>query len=74
MKLTQKMLALMRDSNVSPIWLARKLNLTYEELLHAVNGKIELDLEQAKILLAMFGAEELARVIDWEGMNVRCPI
>lgn len=74
MKLTQKMLALMRDSNVSPIWLARKLNLTYEELLHAVNGKVELDLEQAKILLAMFGAEELARVIDWEGMNVRCPI
>lgn len=74
MKLTQKMLALMRDSNVSPIWLARKLNLTYEELLHAVNGKVELELEQAKILLAMFGAEELARVIDWEGMNVRCPI
>lgn len=74
MKLTQKMLALMRDSNVSPIWLARKLNLTYEELLHAVNGKVELDLEQAKILLAMFGAEELASVIDWEGMNVRCPI
>lgn len=74
MKLTQKMLALIRDSNVSPIWLARKLNLTYEELLHAVNGKVELDLEQAKILLAMFGAEELASVIDWEGMNVRCPI
>lgn len=74
MKLTQKMLALMRDSNISPIWLARKLNLTYEELLHAVNGKVELELEQAKILLAMFGAEELARVIDWEGMNVRCPI
>lgn len=74
MKLTQKMLALMRDSNVSPIWLARKLNLTYEELLHAVNGKVELELEQAKILLAMFGAEELASVIDWEGMNVRCPI
>lgn len=74
MKLTQKMLALMRNSNVSPIWLARRLNMTYEELLHAVNGKHELELEQAEMLLAMFGAEEMAKVIDWEGMNVRCPI
>lgn len=74
MKLTQKMLALMRDSNVSPVWLARRLNMTYEELLHAVNGKYELELEQAEMLLALFGAEAMANVIDWEGMNVRCPI
>lgn len=74
MKLTQKMLALMRDSRVSPKWLAKELGMTIEELLQVVHGEAVLEIEQAEMLMSMFGAEEMAKVIDWEGMNVRCPI
>ena len=32
------------------------------------------DYEQSKRLLEIFGAEAMAQVIDWEGMNVRNPL
>lgn len=32
------------------------------------------DYKQSKRLLEIFGAEVMAEVIDWEGMNVRNPL
>lgn len=74
MKLKRRFLFLMRESKVTPTWLAKELGLSLIGLARVVNGKDELDEEQSKQLMAMFGAEEMSSVIDWEGMNVRCPI
>lgn len=74
MKLTKKFLLLMRKNSVSMLWIAKELEIGILDLIESLNGNYALDYEQSRQLVAMFGAEAMARVIDWEGMNVRCPI
>lgn len=74
MKLTKKFLLLMRKNSVSMLWLAKEIKISILDLIESINGNYELDYEQSWQLVAMFGAEEMAKVIDWEGMNVCCPI
>ena len=46
--------------------------------LTELNAKLLLglpfDYEQSERMINAFGAEKMVKVIDWEGMNVRCPI
>lgn len=51
-----------------------EFGITLSELNRMLGRRIPFEYEQAKLLVRLFGAEEMAKVIDWEGMNVRCPI
>jgi hypothetical protein len=41
--------------------------------LRIITGQ-PLNYEISKKIITMFGATAMITVIDWEGMNVRCPI
>lgn len=64
---------IMRRAKVSLMFLAWELNMKQRDLVRvATQGAF--DYEQSKRLLEIFGAEAMAQVIDWEGMNVRNPL
>lgn len=64
---------IMRQAKVSLMLLAWELNMKQRDLVRiATHGAF--DYEQSKRLLEIFGAEAMAQVIDWEGMNVRNPL
>lgn len=44
------------------------------ELMTILLLGLPFDYEQSERMIRAFGAKKMARVIDWEGMNVRCPI
>lgn len=51
-----------------------EFGITVGELRKMLLFGIPFDYEQSERLVSMFGASAMAAVIDWEGMNVRCPI
>ncbi len=51
-----------------------EFGITVAELRRMLLSGIPFDYEQSEKLVGMFGASAMASVIDWEGMNVRCPI
>lgn len=53
---------------------ATELGISCEEMLRVLTAGAPLGEESARLMLAMFGAEDMARAIDWEALNVRCPI
>ena len=53
--------------------LALELNMKQREFIKTARQGA-FDYEQSKRLLEIFGAEVMAEVIDWEGMNVRNPL
>ena len=75
MKVHRKLFISMRKkSNVGFRFIARELGLTVYELARMLTVGEEFDYAQSERLMQMFGAEEMLTVIDWEGINVRCPI
>ncbi len=75
MKVHRKLfISLMKKSNVGFRFIAKELGLTVYELARMLAVNEEFDYAQSATLMAMFGAEEMLPVIDWEGINVRCPI
>ena len=67
-------ISMMKKSNVGFRFIAKELGLTVYELARMLAVDEEFDYAQSATLMAMFGAEEMLPVIDWEGINVRCPI
>ena len=67
-------ISMMKKSNVGFRFIAKELGLTVYELARMLAVNEEFDYAQSATLMAMFGAEEMLPVIDWEGINVRCPI
>ena len=72
MKVKAALLA-MRRARVSLMLLALELNMKQREFIKTARQGA-FDYEQSKRLLEIFGAEVMAEVIDWEGMNVRNPL
>ena len=74
MKVKAALLAMaMRRARVSLMLLALELNMKKREFIKT-ERQGAFDYEQSKRLLEIFGAEVMAEVIDWEGMNVRNPL
>lgn len=74
MKVKAALLAMaMRQAKISLILLAWELNMKQREFIKTARQGA-FDYEQSKRLLEIFGAEVMAEVIDWEGMNVRNPL
>lgn len=75
MKVHKKLfIQMMKKSNVGFRFIAKELGITVCELARMLAVGEEFDYTQSERLMAMFGAEEMLSVIDWEGINVRCPI
>lgn len=74
MKVKAALLAMAkRRARVSLILLALELNMKQGEYIKTVRHGA-FDHEQSKRLLEIFGAEVMAEVIDWDGVNVRSPL
>ena len=74
MKVKAALLAMaMRQAKISLILLAWELNMKQKEFVRTAKLGA-FDYKQSKRLLEIFGAEVMAEVIDWEGMNVRNPL
>ena len=67
-------ISMMRKSNVGFRFIARELSLTTYELMRMLAVGEEFDYAQSERLMQMFGAEAMVPVIDWEGINARCPL
>ncbi len=70
----KKFISMMKKPNVGFRFIAKELGLTPYELARMLTVGDEFDYAQSERLMQMFGAEEMLSVIDWEGINVRCPI
>ena len=51
-----------------------EFEISRAELAAILLGGLPFNYEQSKRMMNAFGAEKMVKVIDWEGMNVRCPI
>ena len=51
-----------------------EFELSRAELIAILLGGLPFSYEQSERMMNAFGAEKMVKVIDWEGMNVRCPI
>lgn len=74
MIVTEKMRQLLKAKGIHLLALATDLGVSESFLSMAICGKRKFNLKQSEILLELFGAELMSRVIDWEGMHVSCPI
>ena len=63
----------MRQAKISLILWAWELNMKQKVFVRTAKQGA-FDYKQSKRLLEIFGAEVMAEVIDWEGMNVRDPL
>lgn len=51
-----------------------EFGISKAELTAILLGGLPFSYEQSERMMNAFGAEKMVKVIDWEGMNVRCPI
>ena len=51
-----------------------EFEISRAELTAILLGGLPFNYEQSERMINVFGAEKMVKVIDWEGMNVRCPI
>lgn len=51
-----------------------EFGISKAELTAILLGGLPFNYEQSERMINAFGAEKMVKVIDWERMNVRCPI
>lgn len=51
-----------------------EFGISKAELTAILLGGLPFNYEQSERMINALGAEKMVKVIDWEGMNVRCPI
>lgn len=69
-----KFVRLLRRLRISLWTISVEMGICELELIRMLNGHRPFDYKQSKRILEIFGADEMVAVIDWEGMNVRCPV
>lgn len=70
----QEFMDLVNAESAGFCWLAEQLNVDPLVLYMGIFCKIAMCYELSKKIIYMFGAEKMAKVIDWEAMNVRNPL
>lgn len=68
------LLRLFQKNGVTISFVAREIGMNVAELLVVLRGVTPLGMEESRLMLAMFGAEDMAAAINWEVIHVRCPI
>ena len=71
MKLKEKMMRqIMQLKKVKSKDLVEMLNISKSHFSNVLNGRRKLNMRCSKILIEFFGADLIARAIDWEGIDV----
>lgn len=70
----KRMLELMENKELTAKWLAAKLGVSKQFFSQVLLGKKKLSLERSRILIEIFGADDMAYAIDWDGMGIRNPL
>lgn len=68
------LLKLFRKNGVTAAVVARELGMSFAEFAHVLRGSVPLGMEESRLMLSMFGAEDMTAAINWEALRVRCPI
>ena len=68
------MIAIIRKNRVTIRMVARELGVSLEEWKRVLTQRSPLGMTESEQLLAMFGAKDMARAIDWEALHARCPV
>lgn len=71
---TQKFIRMVKDECGSLSLFCIEFGISKAELTAILLGGLPFNYEQSERMINAFGAEKMVKVIDWEGMNVRCPI
>lgn len=69
----KRMLELMERKRMTAKWLAAKLGVSKQFFSQVLQGAKKLSFERSRILVGIFGADDLSYVIDWDGMGIRNP-
>lgn len=57
------------------LWLlAMELGIPVAKLKIMLDREERFDYDQSKRIIEMFGADTMVTVINWEALNVRCPV
>ena len=70
----RKFITLLKRSRTSLQTISLELGVCESKLSRMLKGRQPFDYQQSKRMLEIFGADAMVNVIDWEGMNVRCPV
>lgn len=68
------MIAIIRKNGVTLRMVARELGVSLEELKCVLTQRSPLGMTESEQLLAMFGAKDMSRAIDWEALHASCPL
>ena len=71
---TQKFIRMITNECGSLALFCIEFGISRAELAAILLGGLPFNYEQSEQMMNAFGAEKMVKVIDWEGMNVRCPI
>ena len=71
---TKKFIRMVKDECGSLALFCIEFEISRAELAAILLGGLPFSYEQSERMMNAFGAGKMVKVIDWEGMNVRCPI
>lgn len=71
---TKKFIWMVKNECGSLLLFCIEFGISKAELTAILLGGLPFSYEQSERMINAFGAEKMVKVIDWEGMNVRCPI
>lgn len=71
---TKKFIRMVKNECGSLLLFCIEFGISKAELTAILLGGLPFNYEQSERMINTFGAEKMVKVIDWEGMNVRCPI
>lgn len=75
MKVHTKRFLRMVESECGSIGLfCREFGIDKAELATMLMLGLPFDYDESRRIINAFGAEKMIKVIDWEGMHVRCPL
>ena len=71
MRVREKMMReIMLIKNINRKELMQIVGISESMLCHVIRGRKRFNLKQAKKLIEFFGADLMAKAINWEGLNV----
>lgn len=71
---TKKFIRMLKNECGSLSLFCVEFGISKAELTAILLGGLPFNYKQSERMINAFGAEKMVKVIDWEGMNVRCPL
>jgi len=69
----RRMLELLQIRKMSAATLAAALGVSKQFISQVLSGGKKLSLKRSRQVIELFGADDIAFVIDWDGMGIKNP-